>query len=200
MKAEPAQEPSPLAALRDEALVQLVQAGDAESAEAFGLLLNRMTPILHARVNLLAGQALGKSESREDLLQEGVLGFLSAVSAFRPERGASFRTFASVCAGNRIVSALRRSGAAMQTVPLQESDLVAAAAAEDPQERFFAMEETRRMAEVIQNQLTALEHGVLEAFLAGKRYEAIARQLGISTKAVDNALQRVRKKLQQIRD
>ncbi|MDR3314755.1 MAG: sigma-70 family RNA polymerase sigma factor [Oscillospiraceae bacterium] len=198
MEAEPAWEPDALAALSDEALVQLVQAGNPGSAEAFGLLLERITPVINARVNHLSGHKAG--ENREDLVQEGVMGFLSAVSAYQSARGASFRTFASVCAGNRIVSALRRGGKAVQVVPLVESDLPAAAAAEDPQELFFAMEETRRMAEVIQNQLTELERGVMGAFLAGERYEAIAQRMGIRTKAVDNALQRVRKKLQQLRE
>lgn len=203
MDVEPVLGPEALSALNDEALVRLVQAGGpgsegAACVEAFGLLLERMTPVISARVSILAGSAT--PQAREDLMQEGVMGFLSAVSAYAPERGASFRTYASVCAGNRVVSALRRSGAAAREVPLTESDLPVGIAMDDPQEIFFAMEETRRMAELIRDRLTDLERGVLEAFLAGERYEAIAKQMGIGAKTVDNALQRVRKKLQQLRE
>jgi len=59
------------------------------------------------------------------------------------------------------------------------------------------MERTRRIMEAIQNDLTALERGVMEGYLAGERYDAIARRLDVSSKAVDNALQRVRKKLRE---
>lgn len=185
------------AKLCDEALVLLVQSGSDRSAEAYSVLLERLMPVVHARITLLGGQAA--DAFREDLAQEGVLGFLSAVAAFRRDGDAAFRTFASVCISNRIVSALRRIGT-VQTLPYAESGAATGGMGADPQEIFFAMEETRAMAQVIRNRLTKLERGVLQAFLQGERYGTIARRMGVSGKAVDNAMQRVRKKLQQFRD
>ncbi|MDR0530450.1 MAG: sigma-70 family RNA polymerase sigma factor [Oscillospiraceae bacterium] len=184
----------------DEALVAMIQkgAGRADKTElgrAYTTLLERMLPVIHARADLLAGRS-GGSCSREDLTQEGMLGFLSAISAYKPGRGASFRTFAGVCVGNRVISALRRGAA--PTAALDEAGIDAAlAAASDPQDIFLAMETTRRIMEVIQENLSALERGAMEAYLAGERYEEIARRLEVPVKAVDNALQRVRKKLKE---
>lgn len=184
----------------DEALVKILQRGGGDSAlfgQAYALLLERTLPVIRARVNAL-GDA--NAISREDLMQEGMLGFLRAVSAFRPGRGASFRTFASICVSNRVISALRRSGAREypETALLERGWPQASEAmveAMDPQDVFCAMERTRQIMEAIQKDLTELERGVMEGYLAGERYETIARRLDITQKAVDNALQRVRKKL-----
>ena len=188
----------------DEALVAVLQRGGDDAAhfgQAYASLLERMLPVIRARVNALgAGDAAGISQ--EDLMQEGMLGFLRAVSAFRPGRGASFRTFASICVSNRIISALRRNGAHArpEAALLENGSALASAAmiaseAMDPQDVFCAMERTRQIMETMQNDLTALERAVMEGYLAGERYDAIARRLDITQKAVDNALQRVRRKL-----
>jgi len=183
-----------LAASSDEALVAVVQRGDGseDSAEAFGLLLERTLPILHARVDSALAHA-GQG-SREDMLQEGKLAFLSAVSAYRADRGASFRTYLSVCVSHRVASALRRSAKAFEEA-LPEDFLIPGARAMDPQDVFAAMEETRRIMEAMHSQLSRLERSTIEGYLAGESYEAIGRRLNVGPKTVDNALQRVRKKL-----
>jgi RNA polymerase sporulation-specific sigma factor len=170
----------------------MVQRGE-DSAGAFAQLLERSQPVLRARAQAaLCRQRAGGSLAREDLLQEGMLGFLSAVSSYRPERGASFRTYLSVCVNHRILSALRRAAQAAEYCELPQD-----IAAMDPQDVFSATEDLRGMMEVIRCRLTALERGVMEYYLTGERYETIARELGRTPKAVDNALQRVRKKLRQ---
>jgi RNA polymerase sporulation-specific sigma factor len=174
----------------DEALAALVCRSE-RSAEAFGVLLERTMPVICARVDALA-DGCGAAQ-REDLVQEGVLAFLSAISSYRPERGASFRTFASVCVKNWLISVLRR-GAAQEEL-LREDDLPANWAAADPQDIVCARETVRHMREVIREQLSPLERNVLEHYLAGERYDRIARALRTSSKTVDNALQRVRRKL-----
>jgi len=178
----------------DEALVAVIQRGDGseDSAEAFGLLLERTLPILHARVDSALAHA-GQG-SREDLLQEGKLAFLSAVSGFQPGRGASFRTYLAVCVSHRVASALRRSARAYEEA-LPEEFLLPETRAMDPQDVFAAMEETRRIMEAMHSQLSRLERSVIEGYLAGESYEAIGRRLSVGPKTVDNALQRVRKKL-----
>jgi len=181
----------------DEALVAVIQRGEGPggTAEAFGLLLERTLPVIHARVDFAASRAVkGRLASREDLLQEGKLAFLSAVSSFQPGKGASFRTYVSVCVSHRVASALRRSAKAFEEA-LPEDFLIPGARTMDPQDIFAAMEETRRIMEAIQSQLSRLERSVIEGYLAGQSYEAIARRLSVGPKTVDNALQRVRKKL-----
>jgi RNA polymerase sporulation-specific sigma factor len=182
-----------LPASSDEALVGVIQRGDGsgDSAEAFGLLLERTLPVIHARVDFALRGRMG---SREDLLQEGKLAFLSAVSSFQPGRGASFRTYVAVCVSHRVASALRRSVKVFEEA-LPEDFLIPGARNMDPQDIFAAMEETRRIMEAMHSQLSRLERSVIEGYLAGESYEAIARRLNVGPKTVDNALQRVRKKL-----
>jgi len=184
----------------DEALVGVIQRGDGSedvakgfggSAEAFGLLLERTLPVIHARVDFALKGHMG---SREDLLQEGKLAFLSAVSSFQPGRGASFRTYVAVCVSHRVASALRRSAKVFEEA-LPEDFLIPGARSMDPQDIFAAMEETRRIMEAMHSQLSRLERSVIEGYLAGESYEAIGRRLAVGPKTVDNALQRVRKKL-----
>jgi len=193
----------------DEALVAVLQRGGGDSktfGQAYAALLERMLPVICARVNALRGEGAaskGAPDIREDLMQEGMIGFLRAVSAYRPGLGASFRTFASICVSNRVISALRHGKCTAQEfsheLELLESDFAHASnammASMDPQDVFCAMEQTRLIMEAMQKDLTALERSVMEGYLAGERYDAIAQRLDISAKSVDNALQRVRKKL-----
>ncbi|MDR1463929.1 MAG: sigma-70 family RNA polymerase sigma factor [Oscillospiraceae bacterium] len=179
----------------DETLAQLAQAGNAE---AFALLIARTVPLAQARAAQFFSAGRGAAQTAEDLAQEGMLGALSAVTTFRPEKGASFRTYASACINNRILSALRR-GRSEATVPLPEEDLPARGADADPQDIFSMMEETHRVMEAIRLRLTDLERGVAEAYLAGERYDQIAARLQVTPKAVDNAIQRVRRKLKEFR-
>jgi|GEM_PF-360543 len=184
----------------DEALVAMIQR-DETGAERFGpayaALLERMLPVIRARVNALNRTAFGTDKPAEDLMQEGMLGFMQAVSCYKPGLGASVRTFVSVCVNNYVTSALRRYGKRERTaeVTLTESDLPPGAETTDPQDLYSAMETVRQIREVIRTELTALERSVMEAYLAGEHYDAIAVRLHITSKAVDNALQRVRKKL-----
>lgn len=182
---------SQLRACSDEALAALFREGD-KGAEAFALLLERMSPVLHARVEAAVRRA-APSVARDDLLQEAMLGFLSAITAYRPGRGASLRTFLSVCVANRLTSALRKTATVEE--PLQESDLPPGSEAMDPQDIYAAMEQAQHFREVMQTRLTPLERNALEGCMDGESYETIARRLGVSAKSIDNALQRARAKL-----
>ena len=178
----------------DEALAALFLQGE-QSAAAFALLLDRLQPVIHARVDF----ALRRTDSRvarDDLLQEAMMAFLSAVTAYRAGRGASLRTFVSVCVANRLNASLRKQAGTPAEEQLRETALPPGYESMDPQDLYAAMEDARRLQDVMQQQLTQLERAVLEFHMDGERYEAIAKQLGCSSKAVDNALQRARKKLQ----
>jgi len=180
----------------DEALAALFLRG-SQGAQAFALLLQRLQPVIHARVDSALRRARADSRiARDDLLQEATLAFLSAVTAYRAGRGASLRTFVSVCVSNRLNAALRKQAGAPNEEELLEATLPPGYESMDPQDLYAAMEDARRLQDVMQRQLTQLERGVLESHMDGERYEVIARRLGVTPKAVDNALQRAKKKLQ----
>ena len=179
----------------DEALALAFRTNEGgRGAEAFTLLLDRMAPVLCARTDA----ALRRSGMipRDDLLQEATLAFLSAVTAYRPGKGASLRTFISVCVSNRLSSALRRQAAAPALDEFIEAALPPGYETTDPQDLYAAMEQARLLLRTMQSCLTPLERAVLEAHMDGQRYEAIAKALDVSPKTVDNALQRARRKLQ----
>jgi len=178
----------------DETLVGLFAHGK-QSAAAFDELLCRMQDVLYARVES-AWQRSNGAIARDDLLQEATMACLSAVTTYQSGRGASLRTFVSVCASNRLSDALRKHAAAPQLEQLLESALPQTYAAMDPQDLYAAMEEARRLQQVMVQQLTELERNALQAHMDGRDYKATAQTLGVAPKAVDNALQRARKKLQ----
>ena len=172
---------------RERELALLARAGDDR---AFTMLVALCEPMLRAQVARFRFPA---SEA-EDAEQEGLLGLLSAVRTFDPARDVLFRTYASACVRNRLLSFWRRRAA---EVPLE--DVRVAADVEDfsadpaalVQEKEEASHTLQRMRDV----LSEREYAVLLRYLDGHSYTTIAAQLQISLKAVDNALQRARAKL-----
>ena len=148
---------------------------------------------------------------REDLLQEGMIGFFKAVRDYDSSKSASFRTFADVCVARQIYTAIRNA-TRDKHIPLNryeslykpaydESDdhfidVLDADAALDPEELFLRQEYSDTIERAINESLTPLERSVLELYLSGMTYSEIANELGRGTKAVDNALQRIRRKLE----
>ncbi len=177
----------------DEELVRLAGEG---VEEALTCLVHRHAPM----VQRLAARFRGPWLDAEDLAQEGLLGLLSAVRTFRPGGGASFATYAAVCVRHRILSAVRHAGSLRQVPPSALESLDSEDAAEltngqaEPENILLEREETARLRERLKSTLTDLEYRVLMLYLNGYSYEGIAAMLNIGTKAVDNALQRVRRK------
>lgn len=178
----------------DEILQKMAAAGDREAEEALILRYSR-TVRACARPLFLAG---GDSE---DLIQEGFLGLLDAVREFQSGRDASFATFAQVCIRNRMRSAVRSATRAKHQ-PLNSSlswerdDVEPAVGAPlGPEEMIIAREEDHEGLERLRQGLSPLERKVLEHYLDGLSYEEIARLTHKSAKSVDNAVQRVRRKL-----
>ena len=183
-------------ALDDARLVELVRAGDET---ALSVLFERYTPAVrrHSRTNGVAGI------EPEDLMQEGMLGLFSAVLTFDPKQGASFATYADVCIRRRISSA-RRVASGKKHLPLSgylslSGDSPACTLVNDqdnPEEQTISSEDISQIRRMMEEKLSDLERWVLERYLNGETYEAIAWKLGITSKTVDNALQRIRRKLQ----
>jgi len=138
----------------------------------------------------------------EDLTQEGLLGLLSAVKTYRADKGASFQTYAGVCINRRILTLLKRSDnngskALNNYVSLYDKEVEESVSLEvsNPEESFISEESFILLKKNISGCLSNRENRVLELYLAGESYSDIAANLLISVKAVDNTLQRIRKKL-----
>ncbi len=179
---------TPSADMEDAALAALAKAG---SSEAFTLLAARFSAISKKLVSrYFAVPDMGT----EDLLQEGLLGLLAAVHKYEPQCG-EFFPFAVSCIKNRIVSAVRKQlpKDVPETAETEEGQVLGQA---DPATLLIEQEEAARLYEKLRSLLTDKEYAVLIAYLGGDSYAQIAKRLSITPKAVDNALQRVRRKLE----
>ena len=150
----------------------------------------------------------------DDLIQEGMIGLYKAIRDFDPERGASFHTFADLCISRQLYTAVQASQRQKHQplnsyVSLSDSDNEeqtssrASYAANDvrnrnPEELFIARENLEDMEDRIEKKLSRFEREVLRYYLSGMNYSQIADTLGKSSKATDNALQRIKKKIKQI--
>lgn len=163
----------------------------AGDQEAFALLVHRMTPLIHDQIHRLGGAGL----EDEDLAQEALLGLLAAVRTYREDGGAVFTTYATTCIRHRLLSVARRYGhLADRQVPIEDgSDLPDVAA--DPALLLQDREELDGLLARLQTHLTEMEYRVLLLRLSDCSYAEIAARLGITAKAVDNAIQRIRRKI-----
>lgn len=145
----------------------------------------------------------------EDLLQEGMLGLFQAISFYNSHREASFRTFAVVCIRNRMISAVRSANSVNNrllndSIPLCTFSLDASSdevnlppTEKSPEELLIGREEFAEFHDRLTSALSPLEKQILDLYLEGLSYHEIAELLNRSTKSVDNAVQRIRKKAAQ---
>ncbi len=174
----------------DEALAALACAGDDS---AMAELIGRIMPYAHAKAAAFRSPTL----TQEDLLQESMFGFLNAVSSFSLQRGESFRSYAAVCMRNRIISYIRAQTGGKHR-PLNtalELDETVLPTQNDPQDILTEQEDANCLELFMADALSDLEQQVLALFLEQRSYDEIASRLCIGTKAVENALGRVRSKL-----
>lgn len=186
--------------MTDAELLALSAAGDLQAEET---LIRRYSRIIRslARPFFLTGG------DQEDLLQEGMLGLLSAIRSYDPGKNASFRTFAMLCIRRRLISALRGS-AGTQNVSLDdclslESSLFDELSSRNdntrgPEELLIDREEAQKRYQSLLQLLSSYEQSVLRCFLRGMSYREIAKTTNRSEKAVDNAVQRIRRKFQKL--
>lgn len=178
----------------DAVLAAAAREGDRAAEETLILRYTRLARAC-ARPLFLAG---GDSE---DLIQEGLLGLLDAVREYDSHRDASFATFAEVCIRNRLHSAVRSAAREKHMVlsaavsweeqEAEESGL----SLENPEDLIIAREMWREETARLSRKLSAFEREVLGQYLEGFTYREIAEATGKPPKAVDNAVQRIRRKL-----
>ena len=191
--------------ITDEELCRLAAAGDRNAEETLVTRYHRLVRIC-ARPLFLAG---GDSE---DLIQEGMVGLLGAVREFDPEKGAAFRTYAETCIRNRIRSAIRAASRDKHTplnhsvsfeTPLSDGNSdsypcgAPQATEQSPEDMLISREERQERLGTLKGQLSGFETEILQLYLQGLSYLEIAEQTNRSPKAVDNAVQRIRRKVAQ---
>ena len=133
----------------------------------------------------------------EDLIQEAMFGLLKAIREFDPTRDVSFHTFAEVCIRNRIRSAVSAAGGGKHaplnnSVPMEPSLLDVSLG---PEDSLILREEDDERLQQLNTRLSPLERQILELFLTGLSYREIGEKVGRSAKSVDNAVQRIRRKV-----
>lgn len=178
----------------DTQLIRLVQKNEAY---AFAELSSRYLWLIRSKAAQFEGPA---APEREDLLQEGFLGLYVAAVSYEETGGASFRTYAGVCAYNRMADAARRHGSAKNRMLNEslslDSETAAGFAAENGPEDILELQEhfqgLLQRANVV---LSPLERKALSLYLSGCKRSEIPARSGMTLKAFDNALYRVRKKL-----
>ncbi|MEW8955794.1 RNA polymerase sporulation sigma factor SigH [Clostridium sp.] len=149
---------------------------------------------------------------KEDIYQEGMIGLYKAIRDFKPDKLASFRAFAELCVTRQIITAIK-TATRQKHIPLntyvslnkpiyeEESDrtlldILAGIKVTDPEEMVISKEEMSNIEKEISQVLSGLEMEVLMSYLDGKSYQEIACDLDRHAKSIDNALQRVKRKLE----
>ena len=187
--------------LTDETLCRLAASGDRVAEERLVMRYNRLVRMC-ARPYFLAG---GDSE---DLTQEGMVGLIKAVREYDPAKTASFRTFAEICIRSRLYSVLRaaardKHAALNQSVPLDTpffdsnsyTSGTSQLAQQNPEESLIDREHTAALLAGVRKQLSEFEAKILGYYLDGLSCREIAETVGKPPKSVDNAVQRIRRKV-----
>ena len=187
--------------LPDGALCSLVSKGDREAEELLVIRYRRLVRIC-ARPFFLAGG------DREDLIQEGMVGLLKAIRSYDPGKEASFRTFAEICIRSRLYSILRSQKLDKHTAldhsvrveaPFFDSNSYTVGSSDiaqaNPEDLLILQESFNEMWKRVQKQLSEFEAKILGFYLDGLSYQEIAVKVRKSPKSVDNAVQRIRRKV-----
>ncbi len=191
--------------LVDEELVDHAKGGDDRAAE---FLIGKYRNFV--RVKAKAYFLIGAD--REDIIQEGMIGLYKAIRDFRRDKLSSFRAFAELCITRQIITAIK-TATRQKHIPLNSYislnkpiydedsdrtllDVISSIKVSDPEELVINQEASATMRERIRKNLSELECRVLTAYLEGKSYQEMANELNRHVKSIDNALQRVKRKLE----
>jgi RNA polymerase sporulation-specific sigma factor len=177
-----------------------------------GKALDELIRRYHGFVRLKASSYFLAGGDSEDLIQEGLIGLYKAVRDFSPEKS-SFRSFAELCVTRQIITAIK-TATRFKHAPLntyvsfshtpagQESeadctlgDALPGPSVDDPSVCVISTEELQSLVFTLGTGLSKLEADALKLYLEGESYETMAERLGCDTKTIDNALQRVKRKV-----
>ena len=189
----------------DEEIVGLIREGDDDALE---FLINKYKNFVRAKARsyFLIGA------DREDIIQEGMIGLYKAIRDFRGDKLSSFRAFAELCITRQIITAIK-TATRQKHIPLNSYislnkpiydedsdrtllDVISGSKIADPEELIVSKEEFDNIEEKMGEILSSLEWKVLMYYLEGKSYQEIAIDLKRHVKSIDNALQRVKRKVE----
>lgn len=188
--------------VNDDNLLLLANQGDREAESQLVKRYNRLVRSC-ARPLFLAG---GDSE---DLIQEGMMGLLSAIRDFNPDMNTTFKTFAEICIRRRLISAVK-SASSLKHIPLNsgvplddvlsEGDSAQLSVGSElhrrvPEEQVLARESKSEIVSTFSRCLSKFETKILGLYLDGLSYREMAEYTGKPEKSIDNAVQRIRQKL-----
>lgn len=191
--------------MEDEDIVEAAKFGNSSALE---YIINRYKNYVKskAKTYFLIGA------DRDDIVQEGMIGLYKAIRDYDRDKLASFKSFAEICITRQIITAIK-TATRQKHIPLNSYislskpiyeedsdrtliDIIEAAKVIDPMELFIGRERLQNIEEKLGELLSELEAEVLSRYIQGKSYIEIAEEMGREPKSIDNALQRVKKKLE----
>jgi RNA polymerase sporulation-specific sigma factor len=195
--------------VEDGYLIALAKTGNPD---AYDRLVRRY----YGFVRLKASSYFLAGGDADDLIQEGLVGLYKAIRDYRTDRESSFRNFAELCITRQIITAVKTATRNKHT-PLNQyvsfsstpaggtgadseptlDEMIAGSPVHDPVNQVISSEELRALVGCISTSLSELESRVLSLYLDGRSYEEVSQRLGCDCKTVDNALQRVKRKVGQ---
>jgi RNA polymerase sporulation-specific sigma factor len=189
----------------DEELVERVHQGDSD---ALDFLIHKYQNFVRAKARsyFLVGA------DREDIIQEGMIGLYKAIRDFKEDKLTSFKAFAELCITRQMITAIK-TATRQKHIPLNSyvsldkpiyddesdrtlMDVISGAKAMDPEELIINREEVDDIEVKMAELLSDLERKVLILYLDGRSYQEISEELNRHVKSIDNALQRVKRKLE----
>ncbi|AWE09109.1 RNA polymerase sporulation sigma factor SigH [Lysinibacillus sp. 2017] len=205
LKSEKIQVIQQFESLTDEELVEQVHQGNADALD-FLISKYRLFVKAKARSYFLIGA------DKEDIIQEGMIGLYKAIRDFKEDKLASFRAFAELCITRQIITAIK-TATRQKHIPLnsyvsldkpiydEESertlmDVITSPVSDDPEYLMINREDYIHLEKKMGEVLSELEQQVLIRYLEGQSYNEISKELNRHVKSIDNALQRVKRKLE----
>ena len=197
--------PNPQVELDDHYLVALAKEGKPDAYDAIVRRYRGFVRLKASSYFLLGGES-------DDLIQEGLLGLYKAIRDYRTDRESSFRNFAELCITRQIITAVKTATRNKHT-PLNQyvsfsqtpaaagdsdttlDEILPGPSVHDPVNQVISSEELRSLVACLSTVLSDLESRVLSLYLDGHSYTAVGERLGCDCKTVDNALQRVKRKV-----
>lgn len=191
--------------LPDDEIIAIIHEGNTDALD-FLITKYRSFVRLKGRSYFLIGG------DREDIIQEGMIGLYKAIRDFRPDRLSSFKGFAELCITRQIITAIK-TATRQKHIPLNSSvsldrpvytedsertllEMLSGPILDDPEDLIIHKEDFKHLEEEMNKVLSPLEKQVLALYLDGRTYQEISFELNRQVKSVDNALQRIKRKLE----
>ncbi|WP_420826531.1 RNA polymerase sporulation sigma factor SigH [Sporosarcina limicola] len=191
--------------LSDGEIIAIIHRGNTDA-------LNFLITKYQSFVRLKARSYFLIGGDREDIIQEGMVGLYKAIRDFKADRLSSFKAFAELCITRQIITAIK-TATRQKHIPLNTSvsldkpvfdeesdrtllDVIAGPILDDPEDLMIHKEDFIQMEEEMNKVLSGLEKQVLALYLEGQSYQEISEELNRQVKSVDNALQRIKRKLE----